>query len=170
MKTKTKKLTIAAMLAALQLVLLYIGTISPSSKLALTAVAGIINAAVLIECGVSSSVLSFVAVSALGAVILPQKSIALLYIAFFGYYPLVKSAAEHIRNRAVEWVSKLAVFNLACVICWAALRFGFITDISLPNVALALLWLGLNVVFVIYDIGLTKLIALYIQRIHKTLK
>ena len=158
------------MLAALQLVLLYIGTAAPSSKLAITAVAGIINAAVLIECGVGSSVLSFVAVSALGAVILPQKSIALLYIVFFGYYPLLKSAAEHIRNRVLEWVSKLAIFNIACAICMAALRFGFITDISLPDVALALLWLGLNAVFIIYDIGLTRLIALYIQRIHKTLK
>ena len=158
------------MLAALQLVLLYIGTAAPSSKLAITAVAGIINAAVLIECGVGSSVLCFVAVSALGAVILPQKSIALLYIVFFGYYPLLKSAAEHIRNRVLEWVSKLAIFNIACAICMAALRFGFITDISLPDVALALLWLGLNAVFIIYDIGLTRLIALYIQRIHKTLK
>lgn len=158
------------MLAALQLVLLYLGTIAPSSKLAFTAVAGVINAAVLIECGVGSSILSFVVVSALSAVILPQKSLALLYIVFFGYYPLLKSAAEHIRNRVVEWVSKLAVFNIACTICWAALQFGFITDISLPDVALALLWLGLNAVFVIYDIGLTRLIALYIQRIHKTLK
>ncbi len=158
------------MLAALQLVLLYFGTVMPSWKLALTALAGIINAAVLIECGVSSSVLSFVAVSALSAVILPQKSLAILYIVFFGYYPLLKSAAERIRNRTLEWVAKLAVFNVACALCMAALRFGFITDISLPDVALVLLWLGLNVVFVIYDIGLTRLIALYIQRIHKTLK
>ena len=158
------------MLAALQLVLLYLGTIMPSWKLALTALAGIINAAVLIECGVGSSVLSFVAVSALSALILPQKSLALLYIAFFGYYPLLKSAAEHIRNRVFEWTAKLAVFNVACAICMAALRFGFITDISLPEVALVFLWLGLNVVFIIYDIGLTRLISLYIQRIHKTLK
>lgn len=158
------------MLAALQLVLLYIGTVAPSSKLALTAVAGIINAAVLIECGVGSSVLCFAAVSALGAIILPQKSIAFLYIAFFGYYPLLKSAAERIRNRVLEWVAKLAIFNIACAACMAALRFGFITDISLPDVALALLWLGLNAVFIVYDIGLTRLIALYIQRIHKTLK
>lgn len=158
------------MLAALQLVLLYIGTVAPSSKLALTAVAGIINAAVLIECGVGSSVLCFAAVSALGAIILPQKSIAILYIAFFGYYPLLKSAAERIRNRVLEWVAKLAIFNIACAACMAALRFGFITDISLPDVALALLWLGLNAVFIVYDIGLTRLIALYIQRIHKTLK
>ena len=170
MRTKTKKLTIAAMLAALQLVLLYFGTVMPSWKLALTALAGIINAAVLIECGVGSSVLSFVAVSALSALILPQKSLALLYIAFFGYYPLLKSAAEHIRNRVFEWAAKLAVFNVACAICMAALRFGFITDISLPEVALVFLWLGLNVVFIIYDIGLTRLISLYIQRIHKTLK
>ena len=158
------------MLAALQLVLLYLGTVMPSWKLALTAMAGIINAAVLIECGVSSSILSFAAVSALGIIVLPQKSLALLYIAFFGYYPLLKSAAEHIPGRTLEWAVKLVVFNVACAICWVALRFGFITDFSLPDIALVFLWLGLNVVFVIYDIGLSKLIGLYIQRIHKILK
>ena len=158
------------MLAALQLVLLYLGTIMPSWKLALTAMAGVINAAVLIECGVASAILSFIAVGALGALVLPQKSLALLYIAFFGYYPLMKSVAEHANSRVLEWIVKLVVFNFACIICWMALRYGFITDINLPDIALAVLWLGLNAVFVVYDIGLSRLIAMYIQRIHKNLK
>ena len=170
MKSKTKKLTVAAMLAALQIVLMYVGTAMPSWKLALTAMAGILNAAVLIECGVGSSLVCFAAVSALSALILPQKSLAFLYIVFFGYYPLLKSAAEHIRKRWLEWAAKLAVFNLACALCLTALRFGFVSDISLPDIALAVLWLGLNVVFIIYDIGLTKLIGLYIHRIHKIIK
>ena len=158
------------MLAALQIVLMYVGTVVPSWKLALTAMAGVINAAVLIECGVGSSVICFAAVSVLGALILPQKSLAFLYIVFFGYYPLLKSAIERIRKRGLEWAAKLVVFNLACALCMTALRFGFVSDISLPDIALAVLWLGLNVVFVIYDIGLTQLIGLYIQRIHKIIK
>lgn len=158
------------MLAALQLVLMYMGSVMPSWKLALTALAGIINAAVLIECGAVSSVLSFAVVGVLGAVMLPQKSIALLYIVFFGYYPLIKSLAERTKSRIVEWSVKVVVFNFACVICWAALRFGFITDIALPDIALVLLWLGLNAVFVIYDMGLSKLIMLYVQRIHRNIK
>lgn len=158
------------MLAALQIVLMYAGTVVPSWKLALTAMAGVINAAVLIECGVGSSVICFAAVSVLSALILPQKSLAFLYILFFGYYPLLKSAVERIRKRALEWSVKLVVFNLACALCMTALRFGFVSDISLPDIALVVLWLGLNVVFVIYDIGLTQLIGLYIQRIHKIIK
>ena len=158
------------MLAALQIVLMYAGTVMPSWKLALTAMAGVINAAVLIECGVGSSVICFAAVSALSALVLPQKSLAFLYILFFGYYPLLKSAVERIRKRGLEWAAKLVVFNLACTLCMTALRFGFVSDISLPDIALVVLWLGLNVVFVIYDIGLTQLIGLYIQRIHKIIK
>ena len=158
------------MLAALQIVFMYAGTVVPSWKLALTAMAGVINAAVLIECGVGSSVICFAAVSVLSALILPQKSLAFLYIVFFGYYPLLKSAVERIRKRGLEWAAKLAVFNLACALCITALRFGFVSDISLPDIAIAILWLGLNVVFVIYDIGLTQLIGLYIQRIHKIIK
>ena len=167
MKSKTRKLTVAAMLAALQIVLMYIGTVIPAWKLALTALAGILNAAVLIECGVGSSLICFAAVSALSALLLPQKSLAFLYIVLFGYYPLLKSAAERIEKRWLEWAAKLVVFNLAFALCMAALRFGFVSDINLPDVALVVLWLGLNVVFVIYDVGLTQLISLYIHRIHK---
>ncbi len=158
------------MLAALELVLLWLGTVMPSWKLALTALAGIINAAVLMECGMGRSVTAFAAVSILSAVILPQKSIAILYIVFFGYYPIMKSVAERVDSRLLEWAVKLVVFNFACVICWMALRVGFITDITLPDIALAILWLGLNVIFVIYDFGLSGLINFYIQRIHKIVK
>lgn len=170
MNAGTKKLTVAAMLAALQLVLLYLGSVMPSWKLAMAALAGILNTAVLIECGAARAILCYVAVCVLSVFILPQKLLAVLYTVFFGCYPLIKSAAERITGRVPEWIVKLAVFNSACVICWLALRYGFITGIVLPDVAIVLLWLGLNAVFVIYDIGLSKLIAFYMQRIHNKLK
>jgi len=158
------------MLAALQLVLLYLGTLLPSWKLASVAVAGVITAAVLIECGPVSSVLAYVAVSVLGIVLLPQKALGFLYLVFFGYYPLIKSLAEHVHSRVLEWIAKLAVFNVACTICFAAVRFGFVTDVALPEAAVWLLWLGLNGVFLVFDFGLSKLIALYLQRIHYKIK
>lgn len=158
------------MLAALQLVLLYLGAVMPSWKLAMAALAGIINTAVLIECGAARAIICYVAVCVLSIIILPQKLLAMLYIVFFGYYPLMKSAAERATSRVLEWIVKLVVFNFACIICWAALRYGFVTGIVLPDIAIVLLWLGLNAVFVIYDLGLSKLIAFYMQRIHKKLK
>lgn len=170
MNTKTKKISATAMLAALQLVFMCLGSLLPSWKMALAALAGLVNAAVLIECGVASSILSFVAVSILSAVLLPQKTMVFLYIVFFGCYPLIKSAAEHVNSRVLEWTAKLAAFNFACVICMMALRYGFITDISLPDFAAAVIWVGLNAVFIVYDIGVSKLICFYMQRIHKNMK
>lgn len=170
MKNKTKIITIAAMLAALQLALLYIGTVLPTWKLAMAAVAGVITAAGLIECGVVSSVLTYVAVSALGLIILPQKSVGLFYAVFFGYYPLIKSLAEHAKSRALEWMCKLAVFNFSCAMCYMALRLGFLTDVYTLKTAIYIVWIALNAVFVIFDIGLSKLIFFYIERIHKKIR
>ena len=170
MKNRTRIIATAAMLAALQLALLYIGTLMPGWKLASAAVAGIMTAAVLIECGMLRAVLAYVVVSALSFLLLPQKTLALLYIVFFGYYPLIKSVTEHVRSRVLEWLCKLIVFNFACALSFAALRFGFVADVTLPGMPVAVIWLLLNAAFVVFDLGLSKLIALYLQRIHKNIK
>lgn len=170
MKNRTKIITLSAMLAALQLALLYIGTLLPTWKLAMAALAGVITAAGLIECGAVSSILVYIAVSALGIIILPQKSVALFYAVFFGYYPLIKSLAEHTKNRVAEWIVKLAVFNFACAMCYLGLRLGLLDDVKLPRMAIYIIWAALNAVFVIFDLGLSKLIFLYIERIHKKIK
>lgn len=164
MRKKTKELTRSSLLAALGLVFLLLGTVLPSGRLALTACAGILTALVLIQSGLVYAIGVFLCVGVLGLLLLPQKAPAVLYLAFLGYYPILKSLAEHLRYRWLEWVLKLGVFNLIFLILWFVIK-GFLV----PKVqfSLPLLLLAANVVFMVYDRGLSGLIRYYIVHISK---
>lgn len=167
MSGNTRKLTLAALLGALQLVLLLLSAVLPSGRLAFAALAGVLGAGILLECGLKHTILAYIAVSLLGLLLLPQKGMAALFALFFGYYPMVKSGAERLDRRWKEWLVKLGVFNLAFAAAYALLRLGFLSGVELPGLWLGFLWLGANAVFVLFDLGFTALIAFYLQRVHR---
>ncbi len=166
----TKKISFAAIVAALAVIILYIAAFVPSGKLALSAVAGIFIAAVLIECGWVSALCCFAAVSAISLLLLPQRFPGLMFLVFFGYYPLIKSFAERRKNRVFEWVIKLAVFNIAALLLELGLISGFLAGVELPGVPVYVIWLVSNAVFVIFDFGFSALISYYLRAIHSKIK
>ena len=94
----------------------------------------------------------------------------MLYLLFFGLWPMLKSLLEHLPNRILEWVCKLAAFNLILAVLFFGLR-----EILLPFLPpfLSANWMIFvvgNVAFVIYDVGFSKLIGLYIARIDRVLR
>lgn len=164
MRNKTRALTRAALLAGLSFVLLLLGAVLPSGRLALTACAGVLTALVVLQSGLAYAVGTFLCAGILGILLLPQKIPGILYLAFLGYYPIIKSLAERLRRRWLEWGLKLGVFNGAFLFLWLVAR-GFLAPgivISMP-----LLLLGANIVFVVYDRGLSGLIYYYIVHISK---
>ena len=89
-----------------------------------------------------------------------------LYIAFCGYYPVLKSALEIRRlPRLAEWGIKLAIFNVAVIAAYFLMLtvFGIPAD-SLTIGGVSLPWVFLllgNAVFFVYDWCLTGLISKY---------
>ncbi len=165
MRNRTRKLTLAAMLAGVQVVLLLLGSVLPSGRVALAALAGVLGAGIVLECGMSWAALAWVAASLLSLLLLPQKAPAILFAAFFGWYPLVKSLAERLKNRVSEWAVKLLAFNAALALCWLLLSRGFLTGLELPAIWPSVLILGLELVFIAFDIAFTGLIGIYRQKI-----
>lgn len=164
-----KKLALCALLAALSVVILYIPALIPSVKISMAALAGLCAAAALIEAGAASGVMVYAVSCALALLVVPVKAPVVLYAAFFGYYPVVKSFAEKPVSRVPEWIIKLLVFNAAAVLFW---NFGglFVGELSLPSAAPYALLFAANIVFVLYDVCLTRLVALYISRISPKLR
>ena len=161
------RVALGGVLAALSLLLLYGATLLPSGRIGMVAVAGLIPAAGVISGGVGTGFLCYGATGLLGLLLLPDKGCALLYALFFGLYPMVKYAVERLRKLPVELVLKLAFFNLILVIVW----FGF-SALLLPLLPELMrtplpLFVGGNVVFLIYDYGFSKLITCYASRIRK---
>lgn len=162
----SRRTALGGVLAAGSLVFLFAACVTPSGRLGLTAVAGLFPVVGVLAAGRAAGYLCWAAAGLLGLILLPDKGIALLYLAFLGLYPVVKSRLESMRRRAVEWGCKLAFFNAVLTLFWFMLRGLFLPD---PPAWLGdnslLLYLAGNVVFAAYDIGLSRLIALFQARL-----
>ena len=166
MQKKTRTLTLSALFSALTVVSLYIATVWPTGQLGLVAFSSIFAAAAVIESGLVSGVYVYILGSALGMLMFPGRAAPLLYILFFGYYPVVKSLIERVRGTHLQWVLKLLVFNLSLSVIWFLLReLVFDFGDNTPNAIL--LYLVGSIVFVLFDHGFTKVIWLYISRVSK---
>ena len=100
--------------------------------------------------------------------LLPSKDGALLYILFFGYYPIVKHLAERIKYKALSWALKLLVMNAALTALWLFLRRLFAPDVQ--ALSPVLIYLAANAAFCVYDIALSQLLILYAQRVSKYIR
>ena len=166
MSRKTRMLTLSALFTALTVISLYIASVWPTGLYGLVAFASMFCAAAVIDAGISYGLYVYIISSVLGIILLPDKAAPVLYIFFFGYYPVVKSLIERLHKAVFQWVMKLLVFNAALTIMWFLFR-NLIFSIDNKLSYLFLLYLGGSVVFAIFDYGFTKVIWLYINRISK---
>ncbi len=141
----------------------------PYATFAIPGIAGAILCVLVIELDKKWAGLSFVLVSVLSAIIAPDKIAVGLFVVFLGWYPIIKSVLEQQRSRLIEYILKLLVFNvlIAVGILVASLLLGdgeiakLIGNQGARYIALGLI--VLNMVFIIYDFALTRIISSYIQ-------
>ena len=160
------------MIAALSVAVM-MASYFPYLTYAVPALAGMFMMVPLIECGMSWGWGCYTA-SAVIVFVSGETESKILYILFLGYYPILKSLIERINRQAVEWALKLVCFNAA------AIAFYFVSSklfaISFDDFGEwgkygALLFLALcNVVFVLYDIGISRVAAYYMFSLHEKLK
>ena len=84
--------------------LLMILTIIPIATYTMPALAGMVLIVVVIENGYSTAWMVYAAVGFLSLFICPDKEAAMLFVGFFGYYPILKGKLEKIRVRMVEYL------------------------------------------------------------------
>jgi hypothetical protein len=165
--TKSGQLAFGGMSAALSVLLLLLTAIVPVSEMGLPAVAGVVLIPVVLELGRKPGLTVYAAVSLLALFLVGSWESKLLYIAFFGYYPILKAVIESRCGRVVEWILKLLVFNAAAITTyWALFTFFSLDPAEFTIGGVSLPWVFLllgNGVFLLYDIGLTRLISTYVQ-------
>ena len=94
MQKKSQQVALGGIATALCIVLMFATGMIPFSYYALPALAGLVLIAVREENGLSTALIVFAAVSLLSVFVVPIKEAALLFIAFFGYYPIIKAIFE----------------------------------------------------------------------------
>lgn len=163
----TNALAFGGVMAALGVVILML-TATPVATVALAAVAALTVIPPVIEINKRTALAVYAAVSLIALLLVPAWEGKAMYIGFFGHYAVVKAVIEGRRMpRTAEWACKTGAFllSLAAGGCLAV----FVGGVPLPALH-PLLWaalaLGAVAVFVLYDVGLSRLIAGYMQRIH----
>lgn len=166
-------MALCGVMGALAVVCLLL-TVFPFATYALPALASVFLFPVVIECGRRYGILVYAATAVLALLLAPDLEAKILYVAFFGYYPVLKSAAEAFR-KVGEWALKLGTFNAAVLIAYFLLtRLGLsLSEFALGSLPLAaavgVFWAIGNVVFVLYDVALTRALTLYFVRFQPLL-
>ena len=176
--SKSGKIALGGLLTALGVVLMFLTGLIPIGTYALPAIAGVLLIVAVIEIGAKWAWMIYAAVAVLSLLFAADKEAALLFVLFFGYYPVLKSFLERISNKVLSWISKFAVFNVAVVACFfLAVNFLQLPEDSFTVFGIYLPWVFLilgNAVFLIYDIALSGLVSTYVEKLHhrvtKTLK
>ena len=165
-QTNTKQLTVCAMLSALGVVLLWIGSVLEVAEISMAVIASLLCIIAVIEYGGASPWLVYAVTGVLGAILLPNKGIAAMYLLFFGYYPIVKEKIERL-TKGVRWVVKEAVFHVALIVLAVVWRWVLFPAAEMPATFLLVAMVAMaEVVFVLYDIALTRLISFYVIRLR----
>lgn len=164
-------LAFGGVMAALGVVILLF-TATPMATVALAAVAALTVIPPVIEINKRTALAVYAAVALISLLLVPAWEGKAMYIGFFGHYAVVKAALEGRQMpRAAEWACKTGVFLLSLA-AGGALAV-FVGGVPLPTfhpVLWAALVLGATAVFVLYDIGLSRLIAGYMHRLHPMMR
>lgn len=160
------RIALGGVLAAGSVAVMWLASIIPSGQVGVTAAAGLFPVAAVLAGGRATGYLCWAVSSLLGLLLLPDKGAALMYLCFLGLYPVTKSRLESLKSRVAEWIGKLVFFNAALTILWVMFRDLFFP--ALPAWLSGNIWIlyGVgNVVFIVYDIALSRLIGALILRL-----
>ena len=162
-ETGAGRVALVGVLAALSLIALYLSAVSPTARMGIVAIAGLFPAGAVVSAGLKAGFFCYGAAGLLGLLLVPDKANALLYLLFFGLWPMLKSLLERIPVRPLEWLCKLAVFN-------AVLHSLFLPFLPETLQAPWMVYAAGNAAFVIYDVGFSKLISFYVARVDRVLR
>lgn len=168
MQKRTKYLTVSAMLSALGVVILSLGALAEVLDVTTAILASFLIIYAVIELGGAYPWLIWIVTSMLGILLLPQKTPALFYALFAGFYPILKEKLERLRG-IVAYPLKLLVFHLSLggIVLAARLLVPSLLEPEALWWMPAALYLGALLCFVVYDVALTRLISYYLIKLQK---
>ncbi|MEG1637848.1 MAG: hypothetical protein RR324_10085 [Cellulosilyticaceae bacterium] len=152
--TKASNITKGGMLIALTTIILYAANFLSFNTLFLLGLTSAIIPLAIIMCDLRTSVMVYMASSILSYMIVPDKTLFLLYAIVFGPYGIIKLFIEKRGNTFIEIVLKLVYFNIIIALAFILYKQFFIPSIAIPG-SLATIIIGGNVAFFIFDYVLT---------------
>ncbi len=160
-------MTVSAMLSALGVVFLSLGSVIEVLDLTAAVLASVLVVYAVIEMGKGYPWMIWLVTSLLGILLLPVKGPAVFYALFAGFYPIVKEKFERMRPW-LGWVLKLVLFHICLVILLLLVRLFAPGELDFSAYA----WLPWAfyplclLCFLLYDRALTRVVTFYLVRLR----
>ncbi len=164
----TKHLTKGSIISSLTIILFLISRVFQVADLTLLTFSSILVCMSIIKFGTKSSMI-IISSSLIGSIVCGVIEYSILYLLFFGTYPLVKYYIERINSLLREFLIKIIYFNIIFIsIFFVYIRLFLPININF-NVLIAIVT-SFSVLFVMYDIFLTQIIRyIYLNKIIRNL-
>ena len=168
------KVALGGVVSALSVVLMFSTGLFSTLTYAIPAMAGMLLIVISIEISPKFATVVYVAVSVLSLLVVADKEAAVMYAAFFGYYPIIKGFIEKKLSGVLEWIVKYVIFNIAVISAYFVVSKIFMISYedlgSLGKYAMPIFLAVCNIVFALYDIALTRILSAYIFNWRKYIK
>ena len=163
-----KKIALAGIFTALAVVFLFVGSLFQTLDLSAAALGSIIILIALIEIGKGWAIGVYVSVSLLSMLLIPNKTAALIFMLFSGFYPIIKAPLNRIKPIWFSYLVRITVFNafLTALVYFSKQFFGIEEDFIGFGVIIYALC---NITFLVYDFALERIAVTYISRIKPML-
>lgn len=165
----SKVIAYSGVATALSVVMLFLGSIFWVLGYTMPLVASLVMIILLDSISQKSALLTFVSTSIISFILLNDKECVLLYVLFFGYYPLIRDKINEIKPKFLSYLLKFITFNAAMVLTQVlcVYVFGIPFDDMLGKWGIVVFVLCLNLVFVVFDKLYTLLLKLYRIKLKK---
>lgn len=160
-------------MTALSLVLLFLGGITFVLAYAMPMLVGLTMIMLKTTFGTKSAWITYAATSLLSFMLVTDKECMLMYVVFFGYYPIVRCGIERIKAKPAGMLIKLLLFNAALTACQLLLVYAFgipFFEEGEGRYLIIVFALLMNCLFVIYDNMIGAVTKLYKLKIEKRIK
>ncbi|HZJ58162.1 MAG TPA: hypothetical protein VFD89_08000 [Clostridia bacterium] len=163
MKKRSKMVALGGILSALCVICLYLAVYLPTNRLFFYSLASIFVSFIVMESGIKSGWLFYIATSILSMLIIPNKIGIIPYLVFFGIYGIIKYYIESVNIIPIEIVLKGTYFIAGEGILYILYSRILKIDITtrLPIYVVFGIFL---VIFYLYDYVYSRLIAFYRKR------
>ena len=148
-------------------------SIIPIGTYALPAISGALLLPVIIEVSRKHAFYSYTVTSLLSVILAADKEAVILFILFFGYYPILKSALSKLKFKFLRLIIKFLIFNTTTILSY----FIAVNILLIPQDTIVIAGLPLpyfllifsNVVFLMYDYSIYVITMMYVLKIRPKL-
>ena len=167
------KIAVCGISTALSVVLLFLGGVMPLFIYIMPMASSFIMIMLRKTFGVSDAMITYVATSLLSFILVPNRECMLMYVMFFGFYPILFPRLAKIKNGFLRGFVKFLIFNIMVALVQLVLIYVFgipFTEENTGVILIVIFVLSMYLLFVIYDIVVKLMYIVYERKLEKKIK